>query len=132
MSPPGLAKHGAIGVTQPRRVATVSVAQRVAEEMGYDLGTLVGYQVRFDDCTSEVGPWALPWGCGRVTGAVSELFVSCNSFEEGFWAPCRCMSSCGVLGRCMICVEVFALEQKPRLAAECLINLAGHCHQVHD
>ncbi|NXU40510.1 DHX40 helicase, partial [Drymodes brunneopygia] len=49
----GLAKHGAIGVTQPRRVATVSVAQRVAEEMGCELGTLVGYQVRFDDCTSE-------------------------------------------------------------------------------
>ncbi|XP_021380655.2 putative ATP-dependent RNA helicase DHX40 [Lonchura striata] len=49
----GLAKHGAIGVTQPRRVATVSVAQRVAEEMGCALGALVGYQVRFDDCTSE-------------------------------------------------------------------------------
>ncbi|NWH35426.1 DHX40 helicase, partial [Chloropsis hardwickii] len=49
----GLAQHGAIGVTQPRRVATVSVAQRVAEEMGSDLGALVGYQVRFDDCTSE-------------------------------------------------------------------------------
>uniref|UniRef100_A0A8C5UEQ5 RNA helicase n=1 Tax=Malurus cyaneus samueli TaxID=2593467 RepID=A0A8C5UEQ5_9PASS len=49
----GLAKHGAIGVTQPRRVATISVAQRVAEEMGCELGALVGYQVRFDDCTSE-------------------------------------------------------------------------------
>ncbi|NXG57630.1 DHX40 helicase, partial [Hemiprocne comata] len=49
----GLAKHGAIGVTQPRRVATISVAQRVAEEMGCTLGTVVGYQVRFDDCTSE-------------------------------------------------------------------------------
>ncbi|NWR42548.1 DHX40 helicase, partial [Regulus satrapa] len=51
--PAGLAEHGAIGVTQPRRVATVSVAQRVAEEMGCELGALVGYQVRFDDCTSE-------------------------------------------------------------------------------
>ncbi|XP_029884375.1 probable ATP-dependent RNA helicase DHX40 isoform X2 [Aquila chrysaetos chrysaetos] len=49
----GLAKHGAIGVTQPRRVATVSVAQRVAEEMGCSLGSVVGYQVRFDDCTAE-------------------------------------------------------------------------------
>ncbi|NXV60656.1 DHX40 helicase, partial [Molothrus ater] len=49
----GLARHGAIGVTQPRRVATVSVAQRVAEEMGCALGALVGYQVRFDDCTCE-------------------------------------------------------------------------------
>ncbi|KQK80939.1 putative ATP-dependent RNA helicase DHX40 [Amazona aestiva] len=49
----GLAKHGAIGVTQPRRVATISVAQRVAEEMGCSLGSVVGYQVRFDDCTSK-------------------------------------------------------------------------------
>uniref|UniRef100_A0A8C3PWB0 RNA helicase n=1 Tax=Chrysolophus pictus TaxID=9089 RepID=A0A8C3PWB0_CHRPC len=51
--PAGLAKHGAIGVTQPRRVATISVAQRVAEEMGCALGGVVGYQVRFDDCSSE-------------------------------------------------------------------------------
>ncbi|NWX91006.1 DHX40 helicase, partial [Nothoprocta ornata] len=49
----GLAKHGAIGVTQPRRVATLSVARRVAEEMGCALGSVVGYQVRFDDCSSE-------------------------------------------------------------------------------
>ncbi|NXE52136.1 DHX40 helicase, partial [Casuarius casuarius] len=49
----GFAKHGAIGVTQPRRVATLSVARRVAEEMGCSLGSVVGYQVRFDDCTSE-------------------------------------------------------------------------------
>ncbi|KAM8797452.1 putative ATP-dependent RNA helicase DHX40 [Eudromia elegans] len=49
----GLAEHGAIGVTQPRRVATLSVARRVAEEMGCALGSVVGYQVRFDDCSSE-------------------------------------------------------------------------------
>uniref|UniRef100_A0A8C8RGN6 DEAH-box helicase 40 n=1 Tax=Pelusios castaneus TaxID=367368 RepID=A0A8C8RGN6_9SAUR len=49
----GFAKHGMIGVTQPRRVATVSVAQRVAEEMNSSLGSIVGYQIRFDDCTSE-------------------------------------------------------------------------------
>ncbi|XP_053563294.1 probable ATP-dependent RNA helicase DHX40 [Bombina bombina] len=49
----GFGKHGMIGVTQPRRVATISVAQRVAEEMHCSLGSTVGYQVRFDDCTSE-------------------------------------------------------------------------------
>ncbi|NWY70862.1 DHX40 helicase, partial [Erithacus rubecula] len=49
----GLAGHGAVAVTQPRRVATVSVAQRVAQEMGSALGALVGYQVRFDDCTCQ-------------------------------------------------------------------------------
>ncbi|XP_060703858.1 probable ATP-dependent RNA helicase DHX40 isoform X2 [Hemiscyllium ocellatum] len=49
----GLGRHGAIGVTQPRRVAAISVALRVAEEMACPLGSRVGYQVRFDDCTSE-------------------------------------------------------------------------------
>ncbi|XP_056412634.1 probable ATP-dependent RNA helicase DHX40 isoform X2 [Hyla sarda] len=49
----GFGKHGIIGVTQPRRVATISVAQRVAEEMDCVLGSTVGYQVRFDDCTSQ-------------------------------------------------------------------------------
>jgi len=41
-----------IGITQPRRVAAVSVAKRVAEEYGCSLGTQVGYSIRFEDCTS--------------------------------------------------------------------------------
>ncbi|KAL9271709.1 Pre-mRNA-splicing factor ATP-dependent RNA helicase DEAH10-like protein [Drosera capensis] len=41
-----------IGVTQPRRVAAVSVAKRVAEECGVQLGQQVGYSIRFDDVTS--------------------------------------------------------------------------------
>jgi ATP-dependent RNA helicase DHX40 len=48
----GLSGDGVIGVTQPRRVAALSVATRVAEETESRLGSLVGYQVRFDDCTS--------------------------------------------------------------------------------
>ena len=40
---------GAVVVTQPRRVAAMSVASRVAEEMGVRLGKEVGYSVRFDD-----------------------------------------------------------------------------------
>ncbi|XP_004687439.1 PREDICTED: probable ATP-dependent RNA helicase DHX35 isoform X2 [Condylura cristata] len=40
-----------IGVTQPRRVAAVTVAGRVAEERGAVLGHEVGYCIRFDDCT---------------------------------------------------------------------------------
>jgi ATP-dependent RNA helicase DDX35 len=35
--------------TQPRRVAAMTVAMRVAEEMGVMLGAEVGYAVRFDD-----------------------------------------------------------------------------------
>ncbi|XP_034467434.1 pre-mRNA-splicing factor ATP-dependent RNA helicase DHX16 isoform X1 [Hippoglossus hippoglossus] len=42
-----------IGCTQPRRVAAMSVAARVAQEMGVKLGNEVGYCIRFEDCTSE-------------------------------------------------------------------------------
>lgn len=45
--------HGQIGCTQPRRVAAMSVAARVAEEMGVKLGSEVGYSIRFEDYTSE-------------------------------------------------------------------------------
>lgn len=41
-----------IGCTQPRRVAAMSVAKRVAEERGCLLGEEVGYSIRFEDCTS--------------------------------------------------------------------------------
>ena len=41
-----------IGITQPRRVAAITVAKRVSEERGCKLGGEVGYSVRFDDCTS--------------------------------------------------------------------------------
>jgi pre-mRNA-splicing factor ATP-dependent RNA helicase DHX38/PRP16 len=49
----GYAKSGIIGCTQPRRVAAMSVAKRVSEEMGVKLGGLVGYAIRFEDCTSD-------------------------------------------------------------------------------
>uniref|UniRef100_A0A2R5LFA9 RNA helicase n=1 Tax=Ornithodoros turicata TaxID=34597 RepID=A0A2R5LFA9_9ACAR len=42
-----------IGCTQPRRVAAMSVAARVSEELGVKLGNEVGYSIRFEDCTSE-------------------------------------------------------------------------------
>lgn len=42
-----------IACTQPRRVAAMSVAARVAEEMGVRLGREVGYSIRFEDCTSD-------------------------------------------------------------------------------
>lgn len=48
----GYGKLGMIGCTQPRRVAAMSVAKRVSEEMEVKLGGLVGYAIRFEDCTS--------------------------------------------------------------------------------
>ncbi|XP_062162694.1 pre-mRNA-splicing factor ATP-dependent RNA helicase DEAH10 [Alnus glutinosa] len=41
-----------IGITQPRRVAAVTVSKRVAEECGVELGQRVGYSIRFEDVTS--------------------------------------------------------------------------------
>ncbi|KAL0260662.1 hypothetical protein SLS55_004352 [Diplodia seriata] len=41
-----------MAVTQPRRVAATSVAARVAEEMGCNLGQDVGFSIRFEDVTS--------------------------------------------------------------------------------
>ncbi|XP_048253674.1 probable ATP-dependent RNA helicase DHX35 [Haliotis rufescens] len=40
-----------IAVTQPRRVAAITVADRIAEERGTLLGDEVGYMIRFDDCS---------------------------------------------------------------------------------
>lgn len=41
-----------VGCTQPRRVAAISVATRVAEEYGCRVGEEVGFSVRFNDRTS--------------------------------------------------------------------------------
>eukprot|EP01083_Nonionella_stella_P214232 772023_1 len=49
----GYSELGKIGCTQPRRVAAMSVAARVAEEMNVKLGHEVGYSIRFENCTSK-------------------------------------------------------------------------------
>lgn len=65
----GYAELGLIGCTQPRRVAAMSVAKRVSDEVAacanekgiatndskaeYELGGTVGYAIRFEDCTSQ-------------------------------------------------------------------------------
>lgn len=46
----GYSRYGIIGCTQPRRVAAMSVAKRVSDEMATALG---GYAIRFEDCTSK-------------------------------------------------------------------------------
>ena len=43
-----------IACTQPRRIAATSVAMRVSEEMGVQLGQEVGYSVRFEDMSSSL------------------------------------------------------------------------------
>ena len=44
---------GVIGHTQPRRIAAMSNARRIAEEFGQHLGQAVGYKIRFKDRTSK-------------------------------------------------------------------------------
>ncbi len=57
----GYTKYGMIGCTQPRRVAAMSVAKRVSDEMNCELGDKVGYAIRFEDCTTEVSILRLEW-----------------------------------------------------------------------
>ena len=65
-----------IGCTQPRRVAAMSVAKRVSEEMDVTLGEEVGYAIRFEDCTSEA---SLPSKCTSNRG-IPENTVQKSSF----------------------------------------------------
>ena len=44
---------GWIGHTQPRRIAARSIAERIAEETGTTIGSLIGYAMRFTDTVSE-------------------------------------------------------------------------------
>lgn len=48
----GWCADGLIGVSQPRRVAATTVAVRVAEEYGCEVGKEVGYSIRFEDVSS--------------------------------------------------------------------------------
>lgn len=48
----GIARTGAIAITEPRRIAAVSLARFVARELDVTLGAEVGYKVRFDNKTS--------------------------------------------------------------------------------
>ncbi len=47
----GLGVEAMVGCTQPRRVAALSIARRIAEELGVNWGREVGSKVRFDDRT---------------------------------------------------------------------------------
>src|SRR5271170_7103456 len=45
-------REGQVVILQPRRLATRLLAARVAQELGVQLGQEVGYQIRFENCTS--------------------------------------------------------------------------------
>jgi ATP-dependent helicase HrpA len=47
----GFAEKGMIGITQPRRIAAVSVAGFIARQLGKTIPDTVGYKMRFEDKT---------------------------------------------------------------------------------
>ncbi len=56
----GYTKYGMVGCTQPRRVAAMSVAKRVSEEMGCELGKEVrAALLQFPRCLGKPGEWAV-------------------------------------------------------------------------
>jgi len=48
----GRGVRGLIGHTQPRRIAARATAARIAQELKTELGSIVGYKIRFNDKTS--------------------------------------------------------------------------------
>ncbi|MDR2738601.1 MAG: ATP-dependent RNA helicase [Treponema sp.] len=73
-------KNGFIGVTQPRRIAAVSVSEFIARQLGTGIPGLVGYKMRFEDRTDQntrikimtdgillqemkLDPWLSKYGC---------------------------------------------------------------------
>jgi HrpA-like RNA helicase len=76
----GHGANGIIGVTQPRRIAAVSVSEFIARQMGTAIPGLVGYKMRFEDRTNaatrikimtdgillqemKLDPWLSRYGC---------------------------------------------------------------------
>ena len=48
----GYSSNGIIGVTQPRRIAALSVSEFISKQLGTELPGLVGYKMRFEDETN--------------------------------------------------------------------------------
>ena len=48
----GCGLRGMIGLTQPRRIAAVSIAQRIASELGEECGKSIAYKIRFEEKSS--------------------------------------------------------------------------------
>jgi pre-mRNA-splicing factor ATP-dependent RNA helicase DHX38/PRP16 len=79
----GYGKIGLIGCTQPRRVAAMSVAKRVSEEMEVKLGGLVGYAIRFEDCTSN----ETVIKCRSWYPSVARTCIADDQYRHDRWCP---------------------------------------------
>lgn len=91
----GYTTNGIVGCTQPRRVAAMSVAKRVSEEMETELGDKVGYAIRFED----------------VTGPNTKIKVT--SFL-GLWKKRTCRKPLDILHFSFMHYELFLFLEKLR------------------
>lgn len=92
-----------IACTQPRRVAAMSVARRVAEEMDVELGEEVGYSIRFEECSSNktiikyatlstaimITLCCRRQGIGTVGSVKYVLLMPCSISIYTAYTPCR-------------------------------------------
>ena len=83
-----------IGCTQPRRVAAMSVAKRVSDEMNVELGEEVGYSIRFEvsgvaqqelQFNSIVFSIGSSYGCTMAKHMPHDTEVM-GSYPAGWWA----------------------------------------------
>lgn len=84
-------------VTQPRRIAAMSIAKRVAEERNWQLGDIVGYQVGMD--RTMVGPNTRLLYC--TTGVLLQKLITRNvSISTLISSSMRCTSEASTLIFC--------------------------------
>ena len=90
-----------IACTQPRRVAAITVATRVAEEQGCTLGREVGYKIRFEDVSTPVSKAPPPTACrpaSTVHCAYTSVLLLCRLPLDVQWPGslrlCLCSQAC--------------------------------------
>ena len=118
----GYSNQGKIGCTQPRRVAAMSVAARVADEMNVKVGHEVGYSIRFENCTS------------KKTGMHVIFFYLLTSFGQLFFiSPLTYLSLFAIVIQYM--TDGFLIREfltEPDLSSySCLIIDEAHERTLH-
>lgn len=77
-----------VACTQPRRVAAMSVARRVADEMDVTLGKQVGYTIRFEDLTSNETVLKYMTDGMLLREAMTDPLLSRSAFFYAFSSRC--------------------------------------------
>ena len=110
-------KYCNILVTQPRRIAAISIAKRVSQERGWHLGGLVGYQVALSKNTSEDTRLTYV-----TTGVLLRKLIQAKNLnqythivlDEVRACPCHSLQNC--IMYCMFTRGSAGLNQNPNLS----------------